>query len=209
MRRAIIATLSIAAIVGAVGAATVWWRTGPTESQFAYLKEPRLATLVDQPVIVVEARGDPNVVSQLAFKRLYSEYFHLSGVSKTSRPPAPRVRWPNIVETPRSEWVGRYALPIPAGARLDAAEEPGQGLHALTETWTYGLVAEVLHVGPYSTEEPDIRRLHEFVASAGYRVVGDHEEEYVRGPGWIFMGDPERYLTIIRVRVDFDGCDGD
>jgi hypothetical protein len=69
-------------------------------------------------------------------------------------------------------------------------------------TWAYGDVAEILHVGSYSTEQPDIERLHAFIDSHGYRVVGDHEEEYVKGPGMIFAGDPNAYLTIIRLRVE-------
>jgi effector-binding domain-containing protein len=68
-------------------------------------------------------------------------------------------------------------------------------------TWEYGAVAEILHVGRYSNEDTDIRRLVDFVVSQGYRVIGDHEEEYVRGPGMFFAGDPEQYLTIIRLRV--------
>jgi len=57
-------------------------------------------------------------------------------------------------------------------------------------------------VGRYSTEEPDINRLREFIDAQGYRVVGEHEEEYVKGPGMVFTGDPDKYLTIIRLRVE-------
>jgi hypothetical protein len=45
-------------------------------------------------------------------------------------------------------------------------------------------------------------RLRAFIDSRGYRAIGDHEEEYVKGPGMIFAGDPNTYLTIIRLRVD-------
>ena len=58
-------------------------------------------------------------------------------------------------------------------------------------TWAYGDVAEILHIGSYSTEQPDIERLRAFIDSRGYRVIGDHEEEYVKGPGMIFAGDPK------------------
>jgi effector-binding domain-containing protein len=63
-------------------------------------------------------------------------------------------------------------------------------------------VAEILHVGPYRTEQPDIERLLQFISANGYRAVGEHEEEYVKGPGMLFAGDPEQYLTIIRLRVE-------
>ena len=56
-------------------------------------------------------------------------------------------------------------------------------------------------MGPYSAEQPDIERLLNFITSQGYHVVGDHEEEYVEGPGMLFVGDPDMYLTIIRLRV--------
>lgn len=69
------------------------------------------------------------------------------------------------------------------------------------ETWEYGDIAEILHVGPYSDEQGDINRLRAFIAASGRHVIGEYEEEYVRGPGMIFTGDPRKYLTIIRLRV--------
>jgi hypothetical protein len=63
-------------------------------------------------------------------------------------------------------------------------------------------VAEILHVGSYSTEKPDVARLLQFISANGYRGVGEHEEEYVKGPGMLFAGDPDQYLTIIRLRVE-------
>jgi hypothetical protein len=55
--------------------------------------------------------------------------------------------------------------------------------------------------GPYREEPADISRLQKFIAASGQRVLGEHEEEYVRGPGMFFAGDPQKYLTIIRLRV--------
>jgi hypothetical protein len=69
-------------------------------------------------------------------------------------------------------------------------------------TWEYGDVAEILHVGSYSAEQPDIERLRAFVDSRGSRFIGDREEECVKGAGLIFAGDPNRYFTTIRLRVD-------
>jgi hypothetical protein len=68
-------------------------------------------------------------------------------------------------------------------------------------TWEYGEVAEILHVGPYDREEPTLQRLRKFVQAEGYAIVGEHEEEYVRGPTLTGPGDPEQYLTILRYRV--------
>jgi effector-binding domain-containing protein len=63
------------------------------------------------------------------------------------------------------------------------------------------MVAEILHIGPYDREEPDIARLTGFIKDNGYSIIGDHEEEYLKGPGMFSKGNPEKYYTIIRYRV--------
>jgi len=193
--------LTLVTLIVAGGVATWWWNRGPDASQFANLKEPRLTRMTDQRVLVVEATGDPNVVAGAAFKELFKTYFTLQGVSRAGPPPAPRARWTFSVETPRDEWRGRYAVPVPA-AVSDLTEKSAGPMPVAITTWAYGDVAEILHVGSYSTEQPDIERLRAFIDSRGYRVIGDHEEEYVKGPGMIFAGDPSKYLTIIRLRVE-------
>ena len=69
-----------------------------------------------------------------------------------------------------------------------------EGLRTGVETWAYGDVAEILHEGSYGAEQPDIERLLRFIESSGDRVIGDYEEEYVKGPGIFFAGDPDKYL---------------
>jgi hypothetical protein len=199
MKRALL--LTVVTLIVAGGVAAGWWSRGPDASQFVALREPRLTHMTDQRMLVVEATGDPNVVAGGAFKLLFKTYFTLHGVSRAGRPPAPRARWTFSVETPRNEWRGRYALPVPE-AVSDLPENLAGPMPVVITTWAYGDVAEILHTGSYSTEQPDIERLRAFIDSRGYRVVGDHEEEYVKGPGMIFAGDPDTYLTIIRLRVD-------
>ncbi|MDP6781978.1 MAG: GyrI-like domain-containing protein, partial [Dehalococcoidia bacterium] len=50
------------------------------------------------------------------------------------------------------------------------------------EAWEYGTVAEILHLGPYDQEQPNIERLHRFIQESGYEIAGMHEEEYVTCP---------------------------
>lgn len=68
-----------------------------------------------------------------------------------------------------------------AAVRLDVYEE--------------GLSAQVMHVGPYSAEEPTIRLLHEFIAAEGYEMRGRHHEIYLGDPR---RAKPENLRTIIR-----------
>ena len=165
-------TLIVGALIAGAGAAALWWRSGPDASQFAHLREPRLTRLGDQRVLVVEAEGDPNVVGTSAFGQLFRTSFALDGVSRMGRPPAPRARWPRPQDTPKDRWLGQYALPVPDAVAAPPIQSKGP-LKVVVTTWAYGDVAEVLHVGPYSAE-----------------------------PGMLFAGDPEQYLTIIRLRVE-------
>lgn len=193
------ALIGVAIVVISSAAAWWWLGQGPTAEDFAGLQSPRITRLPDERMLVVDVAGDPNVVGGSAFKALFSAYYGLNGVSRMSRPPAPRARWPHPADTPKAQWLGRYALPLPTGSTAASAPAGSTGAHV--DTWTYGEVAELLHVGPYSAEQPDIERLQAFVVARGYRVIGEHEEEYVRGPGMILAGDPAKYLTILRLRV--------
>ncbi len=62
-------------------------------------------------------------------------------------------------------------------------------------------MAQILHVGRYDEEIADTEVLKEFIRSQGYEITGLHEEEYLKGPGFLFAGDPDDYLTLIRYPV--------
>ncbi len=172
------------------------WAAGNTPVQNASastaLKDPAISTKPHQNMLVVEMQGDPNVVGQQAFSQLFGAFFKIPGVKIAP----PRARWLNIPADSRSQWIGLYALPLPES--VTALPEGVEG--ARIEIWKYGEVAEILHLGPYSEEGPTIERLHRFIDSQGYQVVGPHEEEYLKSPG---MGNisPSDYQTIIRYPV--------
>jgi hypothetical protein len=58
-----------------------------------------------------------------------------------------------------------------------------------------GLSAQVLHLGPYATEGPTIRGLHDFFESQGYKPIGHHHELYLGDPR---KTEPSKLKTIIR-----------
>jgi hypothetical protein len=177
---------------------------GPRLEELRPLLEPHLRQAPDQRVLVVEAKGDPKASSQGAFGRLFKAYGSLKGVEKSWKMPAPRARWalpagtdPAKWETvPPSEWTGFFALPLP-----EAVSSAPSGSDARVELWHYGTIAEILHVGPYDAELPSIEKLKAFIQAQGLVIAGAHEEEYLKGPGWILRGDPAGYLTLIRYPV--------
>jgi hypothetical protein len=197
-------TIAILIIVLIVVALVLYVMKGPDLTQYEPLKEPRITAMKDQKMVVVEAKGDPTKVAPKAFGLLFKIYYKIEGTAKWPHPPAPRTRWSGDVNV-RSEWMGFYALPVPesVGALPSVEAEPGCKLDLTT--WEYGTVAEILHIGPYTKEAPTVERILGFIKDSGYTATGFHEEEYIKGPGIFFMGDPEKYYTIIRYRVTKSG----
>lgn len=170
-------------------------------SGFDHLKEPKISNKKHQKMLVIEAKGDPNIIGEKAFGLLFQLYYSMKETPKGPIQPAPRARWPVSLDAPKSEWMGFYALPVPETITELPQYEEQEGLKASLTTWEYGEVAEILHVGPYDKEEPTMKRLMDFVKDQGYIVFGEHEEEYIKGPTMYGKGDPEKYLTIIRYHV--------
>ncbi len=196
--------LSLVALVVVVLIGVIVWigsPRGPRLAEVAHLRAPHLATLAPQKVLVVTAKGDPNAVGKRAFGRLMRAYYALEGVPRGGPSfKAPRARWPNAGGPP-GDWTGLYAMPVPDSVTTVPPGDGKDGLDVALATWEYGDVAEILHVGPYSTEEPTIARLKDFISDQGYEIAGPHEEEYLRGPGMLFAGDAASYLTVIRYPV--------
>ena len=62
------------------------------------------------------------------------------------------------------------------------------------EEFSEGLCAQILHIGPFSEEEPTIARLHEFI-NARASPIGKHHEIYLSD---IRRADPKEWRTILR-----------
>lgn len=175
---------------------------GPSLDEVGHLKAPQILTMAPQKVLLVRAKGNPNVVGKRAFGLLMKSYFALKGVPKGGpdfKPP--RARWPVQTDLPMEEWEGLYAMPVPESIEQIKGGDAGGGLKVELATWEYGEVAQILHVGPWDAEVPTVETLRAFLRSQGYELSGLHEEEYLKGPGWLFSGNPKNYLTLVRYPV--------
>jgi hypothetical protein len=189
MKKTLIFSLSFTLI--AFMACLVWAHTQDL-SQYEKLKDPQIRTMPDKvKMLVVEKKGDPNVVAGMAFSTLFSTFFEQPGVKMAP----PRARWLNQPTDPRNEWVGLYALPLPDSVETLRTQVEGVKI----DLWEYGEVAEILHIGAYSEEIPTIEKLIAFIAEQGYEIAGPHEEEYLKGPE--SGTDTSKYMTIIRYQV--------
>ncbi len=62
------------------------------------------------------------------------------------------------------------------------------------ESFTEGRCAQILHIGPFSEERPNIEKVHAFIEARG-RLTGKHHEIYLSD---IRKAEPAKWKTIIR-----------
>ncbi|HEX3073907.1 MAG TPA: MerR family transcriptional regulator [Ignavibacteriales bacterium] len=64
-----------------------------------------------------------------------------------------------------------------------------------------GKAVTIIHKGPYENLGLSYQKLFEFIAKNNYEVIVPTREVYIKGPGMIFRGNPENYITEIQALV--------
>jgi hypothetical protein len=184
-------------------------------------RDPALVEVPELSFMMIDGQGDPNTSDAYrdALEALFSVSYTLKFTLKRAEGgldyavmPLEGLWWSNdgssVGVTDKSTWswtsmimqpdevtaemvsdaieAARAKRPIPAadGMRLERFDE--------------GLSAQLLHFGSYAEEGPNIVRLHEFIASSGYVLVGKHHEIYLGDPR---RSAPEKLRTVIRQPV--------
>ena len=160
--------------------------------------DPQILEMPPQKMAAVQAKGAPHNVFPKVMPALYGSVYTLKFDLKkkglpTFKVTGLRARYPDAHLVPKDEWTHIIALPIPDDTT--SLPQKTAGTEVKIETWEYGTVAQILHLGPYSEEGPTIERLHQFIKENGYEIAGDHEEEYLTRP------DAKVPKTIIRYSI--------
>jgi len=160
--------------------------------------EPQILEMPAQKMAVVYAKGVPDKVFPEVMPALYGSVYTLKFDLKKRGLPVFKVsglraRYPDAHLVPKDEWTHIIGLPIP-GDTTTLPQKVG-GVEVKIESWEYGTVAQILHLGAYDQERATIERLHQFISESGYEVAGVHEEEYLTRP------DAKVTKTIIRYPV--------
>jgi hypothetical protein len=172
--------------------------------------------------LMIDGKGDPSAQDfQLAVEALYSVAFTLkfwskkhaapAGYFEYSMAPLEALWWfegygdmftPDI---PRSEWQWTAMIRQPEfvseGLIKEVAEEvakkkPNPKLaSARLEEFEEGCAVQIMHIGPYSAEWDNIRKMHDFMAANGYVSAGKHHEVYLGDPR---RTAPEKLRTVLR-----------
>ena len=147
--------------------------------------DPQILEMPSQKMAVIYAKGTPDKVFPEVVPALYGSVYTLKfGLKKQGLPTFEvtdlRARYPDAHLVPKNQWTHIIGLPIPEDATSLPQKVPN--VEVKIETWEYGPVAQILHLGPYDEEYPTVERLHRFIEESGYEIAGLHEEEYLTRP---------------------------
>ena len=160
--------------------------------------DPQLVQMPDQKMAVVRGKGAPDKVFAEIMPALYGAVYTLKFDLKkkgleTFKVGALRAHYPDATARDKKDWTIIMGIPIPEDTKSLVQKVPG--VPVTIETWKYGTVAQILHLGAYDQETENIEKLHRFITEQGYEIAGDHEEEYLTRP------DAKVPKTIIRYTV--------
>ncbi|OGO07107.1 MAG: hypothetical protein A2Z76_00605 [Chloroflexi bacterium RBG_13_56_8b] len=160
--------------------------------------EPQIVEMPVQKIAVVYGKGRPDKVFSEVFPALFGSVYTLKFDLKkkglpTFKVSAPRSRYPDGLLAPMEQWTIITGIPVPEDTTSLPQKVPA--IEVKLETWEYGTVAQILHLGAYDQEKPTVERLHSFIEDSGYQIAGVHEEEYLTKP------DAKVMKTIIRYQV--------
>jgi hypothetical protein len=184
-------------------------------------KHPAIVEVPDLAFLMVDGRGDPNTSEayEAALQALYGAAYTLKFSLKKTDPerdfkvaPLEGLWWtdgaaPTMEDLQRDRdgwhWTMMIAVPdavtaeeVAAAAEAAARKrEPAAAPLLRLERFEEGLVAQIMHVGPYSEEAPTIELLHGWVDAQGYELRGRHHEIYLGDPR---RTAPERLKTVLR-----------
>jgi hypothetical protein len=181
---------------------------------------PALVEVPPLSCLMIDGRGDPNTSPQFrqALEALYGLSYTMKFASKKAGGPDWTVMgleglwWTDDRDNFRFDrkdlwrWTLLIVQPDVVTAKtltqtakeLAAKKDNSAIAQVRLERLSEGLCAQVLHVGPYSAEQPTIARLHEFIAAQGRKPRGKHHEIYMSDARRV---PPERLKTILRQPV--------
>ena len=160
--------------------------------------DPQILQMPPQQMAVVHGKGAPDKVFTELMPALYGSVYTLKFDLKkkglpTFKVSGLRARYPDAHLVPKDEWT--HIIGLPVSDDTISLPQKVAGIEVKIETWDYGAVAQILHLGAYDQEGPTIERLHKFIEENGYEITGVHEEEYLTSP------DAKVPKTIIRYPI--------
>ncbi len=187
----------------------------------ASIKQPQVVTIPSINFLMIDGHGDPNTAPDYSavVSALYTLSYTLKfDLKKQGATPDYKVfplqglwwssnmddfltgnksNWDWTMMIVQPDWVNPEDI---ERAKVKALAKVTQAVldRARFEPFEEGLAVQLMHIGPYSAEAPNIARLHQFAYDQGYQLTGKHHEIYLGDPN---KATPEKLKTIIRQPV--------
>ena len=184
-----------------------------------YLPSTKEVVQVEVPemnYLMVDGKGDPNTSPEYsaALQTLFSVAYGIKfavkkgplGIDYSVLPPE-GLWWAedmNLFTTDKNLWLWTMMIMQPPCVtaelveRVVAETKKKKDLPLLLrlrfEAYAEGLSAQIMHIGPFSEEGPNVAKVHEFIAARG-ELRGKHHEIYLSDAR---KADPAKWKTVIR-----------
>jgi hypothetical protein len=191
------------------------------ECKQLYNPPAKMAVIITVPqmnFLMIDGKGDPGKAGafQQAIEALYSLAYTIKFMNKKTKGavdytvmPLEGLWWADKMEAftfqKRDSW--KWTLMIMQPEFINAAmvqeataaaakKKDFPSLKQIRfEKFTEGSAAQIMHVGPFSSEEPTIGRLHSFIAESDHTRHGKHHEIYLSDFRRVA---PEKMKTVLR-----------
>ena len=184
-------------------------------------KEPVIVDIPAMNFLMVDGRGDPNTAQEYkdAITTLYTLAYTIKFAAKKAMEvdfvvmPLEGLWWvPDMalfsVED-KSAWWWTAMIMQPEQVTVELFEEsveqarekknPPSIDKIRLESTHEGTSVQLMHIGPYADEGPNIARMHAYALEQGYELRGKHHEIYLSDPN---RTAPERLKTVIRQPIE-------
>ncbi|NOT99364.1 MAG: hypothetical protein HOO97_09790 [Sideroxydans sp.] len=191
------------------------------ELKHLYQPSTKEVMQVDVPAmnyLMIDGKGDPNTSKDYAaaIETLFAVAYTIKFMVKKSAlaidfgvMPLEGLLWANdmsqFTTEDKSNWLWTAMIAQPefitptmvdkAIAEVTKKKNPAAIAKLRLATFTEGKCAQIMHIGPFSAEGPNIAKVHQFIEAGGCKLYGKHHEIYLSD---IRKAAPEKWKTIIR-----------
>lgn len=192
-----------------------------TELKHLYQPSAREVTQVDVPAmnyLMVDGKGDPNTAQEYAnaVAALFAVAYSIKFMVKKGAlaidygvMPLEGLWWANdmskFTAEDKSNWLWTMMIaqpPFVTRAMVESAisevtkkKNPAAIAKLRFEPFDEGRCAQLMHIGPFSEEAPNMEKVHHYIGGRGGTLHGKHHEIYLSD---ITKADPAKWKTIIR-----------
>lgn len=168
--------------------------------------------------LMIDGKGDPNTAQEYAdaVEALFAVAYAIKFMVKKSAlaidygvMPLEGLWWANDMSKfstgDKSNWLWTMMIAQPpcvtpamvetATAEVKKKKNPAALARLRFEEFNEGQCAQIMHLGPFSEEGPNIKKVHHFIETGGYQRRGKHHEIYLSD---IRKAAPAKWKTVIR-----------